>query len=144
MSNSIGDILNKNTDDVVERQGLPDGEYRFRIMSYKGGNVKNDKATPFVRLNLRPIEVIQADSDVDLSNVDSVQHDHWMSEKSEAITLRWFKQTLGMDTTGKSWREIFEEAIGAEFAATVEVKMEGQNKDRPTPRIKAFRRAEAA
>lgn len=143
MSQKISDILSKSTDDVVERQGLGPGEYRFRILSYKPGNTPSDKATPFVRLNLRPIEVIQSDTEVDLGNVDNVQHDHWMSEKAEAITLRWFKQTLGMDTTGKSWREIFEEAIGAEFVATVEIKMEGRDKDRPTPRIKTFRRAAA-
>lgn len=141
MAQSIAEIMNMNTDDVPERQSLPAGEYRFRIQSYKPDTVKNDKATPFTRLNLKPIEVVESSEEVDLDNVDFLQHDMWMSEKSQPIVKRWFKETLGIDPAGRSFRELFEECLGQEFVGIVEINLEGRNKDRPTPRIKRFKSA---
>lgn len=139
-SRNIAEIMSMSTDDVVERATLPAGEYVFRIVSYKPDNVKNEKATPFVRMNLKPVEVLEADTEVDLSNTDNIQHDHWMSDKSQSIVKRFFSNHLGFETEGRSFRELFEEAVGQEVIGTVEIKMEGRDKDRPTPRIKNFKR----
>ena len=142
MTQSIADIMSMNTDDVPERGILPAGEYTFRIASYKPDTVKNDKATPFTRLNLKPIAVVEVEDgkDVDLDNVDFLQHDMWLSEKSQPIVKRWFKETLGIETAGRSFRELFEEALGQEVTATVTINLEGRNKDRPTPRVKNWKR----
>lgn len=142
-SRNIADIMSMSTDDVVEPVVLPAGEYVFRVLSYKPGNIKNEKATPYVRMNLKPIEVVEADTEVDLSNAENVQHDHWMTDKSQSIVKRFFSQNLGLETKDRSFRELFEEAVGLEVTGVIEIKMEGKDKNVATPRIKTFKRVAA-
>ena len=136
---NIAEIMNMNSDDDPDRKQVEDGEWLLRFTSYRPDNVKNEKNTPFVRFNVKPIGKYDAEGNVEEAlNYDNVQHDVWMSDDSRPIAKGFFQKSLGIETKGKGWREIYEEAIGLEVRGVIKVQLEGKNKDRPTPRIVKF------
>lgn len=137
----VNNFLDTASGDVKEPKNLPAGEYLAVITGYKPDKVKNDKETPFVRLFLKPIEVLDgAATDEDLATARRIEADQWMSEAAQPATKRFLVKTLGIDDEngGKTFRQMFEDAVGREVRIFTKIELVGKNKDLPVVRVEKF------
>lgn len=147
MASNANDFLDKTMGDVKEPPVLPEGEYIFRITSYLPGHRKNEKETPFVRFNLKPLESVDGSIDAaKLATYKKVEYEFPMTDAAQPIAKRFLTKELGINSDDATpFRQLFEEALGLTFRAITKVELVGKNKDIEIARVvKVIKNAEAA
>ncbi len=137
-------FMDTKAGDVKEPEVLPEGEYIAVITGYKPGVTNSDKQTPFVRLFLKPVEIIDsALTDEGLATAKRLESDQWMSDAAQPATKRFLTQTLGIDDEDgeKSFRQLFEDAVGARVRVLTKVEFVGKNKDIKVARVEKMFKA---
>lgn len=134
----VSNFMDVRLGDVPEPQVLPNGEYIFTIVAYKTGEYPNDKATPYVRISMKPVEIVSSDiSDEEFGRAKKVDSDFPMTEPAQPIARRFLTETLGL-SEDLSFREAFEEALGLQVRAATKIKMVGKEKNIPIAEVERF------
>ena len=137
------EFLDIRMGDIKVPEILPPGVYRFVFTGYKLDREANDKRTPFVLANFRPVDVVESDAEVDVTTSKSISRKFYRTEAADPITADFFSKKLGMDWDDEALMgELWEEAIGYEVLGEVTNEDSKKNPDISYANIVKFFRAE--
>jgi len=133
----LSEFLDIRVGDVEVPQVLPSGVFKCIITRYGIDRAKNEKRTPFVRVTLKPVDVVECEDEVNLNSTRTISSDFWRTPAADKITLDFFERKLGMEI-GKDDRfgELWESALGAEVIC--EVKQSISKKGNPYAEVVRF------
>lgn len=119
-------ILDTDTKDIKEPKPLPSGMYLLMIDGLPEFPEEGigKKQTPGAVINCK---YIAAQSDVDQAALaeagglegKSIRHTLWLSPDAQMMTVRFAKDTLGIEVEGKKLRQIFSEFPNKQFYAQI-------------------------
>ncbi len=122
------EFLDVSADEAIEPQDLPDGLFKFVVMRYSVERENNDKRTPYVLVTLKPIEVIEAEEDVDLEHVRSIRHKFYRTPAADPWNKAIVRDKFGIDVDGRTWGEIYEDMLAIEVEGEVKVDLRTSKK----------------
>jgi hypothetical protein len=138
---SLEAFMSTNASDVKDPVELVKGQYRFTVVSYRAETVGENQNTK-VTIKVKATDVVDAEGfDADsLAEAMPVFMEYWGTDKSLAqpspvISLKQFLVHVLELPESLDFNQLLEMAISAEFVGLVDIKMEGKDKDRPTPRV---------
>jgi hypothetical protein len=124
------DILDTQADTVEKPKPMPQGSYVGLIVSHELGKSAK-KQTPYVRYMVRPVEPMD---DVDTELLEEVTNwqqktlrlDFYLTPDSLFRLTNFFEQ-LGIDTAGRSVRELIPECINEQIVIAVGHDIAGED-----------------
>ena len=125
-------VLDKPADSLEAPKPLPVGNYLGIIAGPEEYKKVGQNQTDFVGW---PVKLIQPQADVDITALNEaltqkdgtvkalgdvkIRHEMALTEASAFIVRDWLQNTLGIDPTGKSLRQMIAEALGKQMICTI-------------------------
>jgi hypothetical protein len=138
---SLEAFMGTAASDVKDPVELTKGQYRFAITSYRAEQV-GENQTPKITIKAKAVDVVDAeDFDPDsIAEAMPVFMEYWGTDKSLAqpspvISLKQLLVHVFELPDELDFTQLLEMSISQEFVGLVDIKMEGKDKDRPTPRV---------
>jgi hypothetical protein len=131
---NFGSILDKQASTIEPPKNLPVGSYVCMVNGRHETGESSQKKTPFVRFELKPTEAME---DVDQDALEeaggigdkTIRADFYLTEAS-AYRLKEFLEHCGIDSEGRTMREMLDDAPGCTVVATIrhEMAQDGSNR----------------
>lgn len=137
------DILDKPADSIEAPKPLAVGTYLGIISAPHSEKEVGANKTKFVSW---PVKLIQPQSDVDVAALNEsltskdgtvkslsevkMNYDMALTDNSAHIVLDWLENTLGIDKSGKTMRQMLAETVGKQMLVTVKHGMTKGNNPR--------------
>ena len=135
MSDQLSEFLDVAVGDVKMPVDLPTGTYKFVVQRYSVERADNQNKTVYVLASLKPIEVQDAEDDVDLNNVRNIQHKFWHTDKADKIMVRFLTKALKLEAKPETLlSQLWEQALGVEVIGQVKTEVK-QGKNGPYTEI---------
>lgn len=131
---SFDEVMNMQATDAVRPPPFPSGTYRFLILKHTPGQAQNEKKTPLIELDLKPIAIMP---DVDQSKLpedwnNRIQNYSFFMTKDAAYRLREFAEGIGIPAAGRTFKQIVPELQGKYCTGTMQMQ---PSKRRPSEMV---------
>lgn len=137
----LSEFLDVRIGDIEVPQVLPTGVFKFVITHYAVDRAQNNNRTPYVRVTLKPIDVVTCEEPVNIGSARTLTHDFWRTPAADKIAREFFERKLGFDVTDEdTLGGLWERALGEEVCAEVEQNF--SKKGNPYAEVKRFIKAE--
>jgi hypothetical protein len=118
---SFEDVMNMAAETAIRPPPFPNGTYRFLILKHTPGAAQNEKKTPLIELELKPIAAL---ADVDQSRLpedwnNRLQNYSFFMTKDAAYRLREFAEAMGVQVTGRTFKQIVPDLQGKYCTGTI-------------------------
>lgn len=134
----LDDLLNTSTDDVKAPQGLPAGSYKLRVGQHTFDK-SSQKQTPFVEYACTPVEAGEEVDEEELEELSNwrektIKARFYLSPNAQFMLVNFLK-ACGVETSGRTLKEVIPEAQGCEVWANITKQMmqDGQGSFNPSP-----------
>lgn len=136
---NVDNFMDANASNFEAPKPLPKGRYLLTVRNYESGRTASEKQTPYVEVALSVSALVDGDaSQDDINDASDIKHTFWMTDKSAYRTKEWLADIVGLDVEDRAFRELFEEAIGAQVVAEIDHELRGRNKDFTVPVVTEF------
>jgi len=118
---SFEDVMNMSAETAIRPPPFPSGTYRFLILKHTPGQAQNEKKTPLIELELKPIAAM---ADVDQSRLpedwnNRLQNYSFFMTKDAAYRLREFAEAMGVQVAGRTFKQIVPDLQGKYCTGTM-------------------------
>ena len=137
------EFLDMKISDVKIPKLLPEGFFKCVVTRATYERQNNAKHTPYVMVSFKPVEVVDADEDVDIGRTRPLNHKFWRTENADQMAVDFLLNKLGLDADEETtFGQLWEEAINCEVIVKTRVGLGGENKDRPFVEAEKFLKIE--
>lgn len=136
---NFSSILDQQASDIEPPKNLPVGSYVCLVDGRHETGESSQKKTPYVRFTLRPTEAME---DVDQEALEeaggigsqTIRADFYLTENS-AYRLKEFLEHCGIDSEGRTIRQMLDDAPGSTVIATIRHEMANDGSGRVFARL---------
>lgn len=131
---SFDEVMNMSAADAIKPPPFPGGTYRFLILKTTPGQAQNERKTPLIELELKPVAAL---ADVDQTKLpedwmNRLQTNSFWMTKDAAYRLREFAEMLGIQTGGRTFKQIVPDLQGKYCTGTM---VQQPSKRRPSEMV---------
>lgn len=125
MAVNFAAILGKQADTVEAPKNIPIGEYiaiNQKLPEFKAIGQNETPGANFSLVILAATESVDPDQLKEFGDVKgkTIQHTMWLSENSEYYTIQELEKTFGIESTGKTIGQMFNETINKQVIVSIE------------------------
>jgi hypothetical protein len=141
MSENFEDLLSKNAEEIEAPKPLPAGTYRALILDHSFDKTQR-KGTDFVQWTIRPTDAgddVDADELAEMPewNQKNLRYRLYITPNSLFMVERFLEETLQIDPSNKTLREMIEESDEQELTIEVAHEPITDSNGNPTDDVRA-------